>query len=181
MPKVDKQRQAAEVNSSYSIFFLLATIGICLVLTNSTIVAENDLTLLGSIGFALIIYFMWDLIRQLYSPGQSVLLYAVTFFVLPFIISASFYDGYFIFIAGWLTYILASLTAGIMEIIYEYIVKSKVPRYVMKRLVMTDSALDKSLLSFNDKHFSFFNLKGVIVYGLIVLVYYIALSIILSL
>lgn len=180
MSTVNKRRQSAEVDSSYSVFFLIATIGICLVLTNSNLVEQSTPTLIGSIGYALVIYLVWDLIKQLYSPGQSLLLHTLTFLLLPYIIALSFHDGSFIFVVGWLTYILATFLAGILEMIYEFVLKSRMPHAVMKRLFMTDNALDKSLLSFNDRYLSFFSLSGIIVYLIIVATYYAALSLLFS-
>lgn len=173
---LDPQHKAAQVNSSYSVFFLLSVIGISFVLTNSTIVPQ-DQTWLAAIFFALIFYVTWDIIRQLYSPGQTVVLYTLTFIIFPLLLSVTVYEGYFIWVAGWITWLIATITASILELIYEVFFASSTPRNTMKRLLRLDASIDKSLVSLNDKHLSYFNLRGVIVYGLIITGYFAIVSI----
>lgn len=165
---MDKRTAAAHVNTSYSIFFLLSAIGFGLIFSGGYGEFSNRAWFV-MFGYALLIYFIWDLIKQMYSAGQSVLLYFITFILLPTLLS--YVVGSSFFVAGTIIFILSTITAGLLEILFELVFKSIVPKSIVKRLLLVDGKIDKSLVELNLKYESHFNFRSILIAVLIITAY----------
>lgn len=160
----------AEVNSSYSIFY-----GIFVIIFSFLIVE-----MLGALqahsfyviaGFALLTYFIWDFVKQLYSAGQAVILYFVMFFAVPVTMNLLF--GFQYAYLGLAIYIGALIAAGLVELIYESVVKKHAPKSITKRLFMVDNKIDQSIIKLSDKHVFLTEYKGIIIGLAIIAVYFV--------
>jgi hypothetical protein len=160
----------AKANSSYTAFFLLATVTLAFVITKTS----PDLSLLSGwvvACYALLLYFLWDFIKQLYSPGQSVLLFALVFIVLPAAMNYTL-DYPYAFL-GLIILIGAEITAGISEVLYESVLKKRFTKKTVKRLLKLDHSLDKSLVELNGRHLALHEYRGIIFGVLLVAAYFI--------
>ena len=156
----EKIEESVEVNSSFTTFFLLSAIGLSYLLSYCfpAFQMQSGVIILG---YALLVYFVWDFIKQLYSPGQSVILYFITFVMLPAAMSIAITD---IFpMTGIVIWMGAQLVAGIFELLYELILKPTIPKGILRRLMIVDNKIDRSLLSIHKKQLSYFNLTGFLV------------------
>lgn len=162
---MDKLAEAAKVNTSYTLFFLFSTIGLTFVFSTSFKGAGWGVIM----GYALLIYFIWDLIKQLFSPGQSVILFCLTFTIVPAILS--WILGWEYPMIGLTIWILATFIAGFLELVYEFLFKSIAPKNIVKRPLLVDGKIDKSLIAYNIKYESEFNIKTFSFAILIVLSY----------
>lgn len=162
---MDKQAEAAKVNTSYTLFFFLSTV--CITFLFSTSFEGSGWLVI--MGYALLMYFIWDLIKQLFSPGQSVILFCLTFSITPAILSLVLGQEYPMI--GLTIWILATVMAGFLELVYESIFKSIAPKNVIRRLLLVDGKIDKSLVDYNIKHESEFNIKTFAIATAIVVTY----------
>lgn len=167
---MDRREAEAHVNSSYTFFFGISAIALAFIFSNSFGELRNKSWLI-ILGFALVTYFLWDFIKQLYSPDQAFLLYCLIFIVLPFVGSLSL--GY-IQVASFIVWLGASITAGILELIYEYGFKSIAPKSITKRLLIVDNKIDKSIVTIYKKQMSVYSIRGVIFAVLLITTYYLA-------
>ena len=167
---MSKRDDATAVNSSYSIFFGLSVLVLSYFLSNFgqhhlrswVIIALN----------VMLIYVLWDLVRQLYSPGQAVTLYMITFWGLP-ILMMVMDEKYWL--AQAVIWPLALIIAGILELIYETFIKAHAPKNVVKRFILVDSKIDKSLLRISDMQLSLGSFAGLL-FGVFLVVSYLLLS-----
>ena len=166
---VDKRRATAEVNSSYTTFFLVSTIGFSFLFLDGFAGPKGPAWFI-TLGFALLMYFVWDFIKQLYSPGQSVILYFLAFCLLPFLLRLTVGENFFS--AGVLTWAFATLSAGLLELLYEGLVKQRAPKRIMQRLLLVDGKLDRSLVRMNYRSESHFTLVDICLVTLLLAAYY---------
>lgn len=163
-----KHTNPAEVDSSFTVFFITTAFLLTWLLT-SVFSGFESVSLIVVLLFVLLMYFIWDFIKQLYSPGQAVFLWALTFLVLPLIMSL-FLSLYFARI-GVIVFILANLISIPLELLYERVVKKRAPKKFMKRLTNIDGNLDKSIIKISDDHVQFSSVKGFSFAVVLILVY----------
>lgn len=166
------ENDPAEVNLSYTAFFLLATLGLTFLFSQSFGELRN-VSGLVLLGYALLLYFMWDFIRQLYSPGQSVFLYTLTFIILPF--AMNWLLKYPYAQAGLAILVGAYIAAGIAEWLYEYLIKRKMPRNILKRIVLIDNKVDKSMVDISTHQLALYEYRG-LAFALILIASYFTLT-----
>lgn len=154
---MNREIESAHVNSSFTTFFLVFLVGFAVVLGSLFDVGQG--IIIALIGFALLMYFVWDLIRQLYSAGQALLLYFTIFLVLPGVLNLtlSFMVGSY----AIALYIAALLAAMLAEIIYEVVAKKVLPKKVVRRLLSVDAKIDKSIVALSVKHVQLSEFKGI--------------------
>jgi len=70
---------------------------------------------------------------------------------------------------------LALIIAGILELIYETFIKAHAPKNVVKRFILVDSKIDKSLLRISDMQLSLGSFAGLL-FGVFLVVAYLLLS-----
>lgn len=168
--KFDGRAAAGNVNSSYTVFFAVCAVWLTFVFSGSfgNLQSKSWVIILG---FALLNYFIWDFIKQLYSPGQSVIIYCLMFAILPTALSLSI-GGSFV-IAGAIVWLGAAIIAGALELLYEGFFKSSAPKKIINRLLLVDNKIDRSMVSLNMKELSFFNYRGLIFAMLLISSYYV--------
>ncbi|HXR49962.1 MAG TPA: hypothetical protein VN778_02965, partial [Verrucomicrobiae bacterium] len=79
---MSKKKRISDGDVSFALFFLLSTIGFSWLFAGSINVRHNQ-SLLAILGFSILVYVVWEIIPQLYSPGQSIILFFLTFNLLP--------------------------------------------------------------------------------------------------
>ncbi len=164
-----KQTNPAELNSSYTVFFLIAALGLAFVLAPSSEVVRNVSTVILVL-YTLLLYFMWDFIKQLYSTGQSIFLYAVTFIILPTFMNFTLQYPYGRF--GAIIFIGSIIIAGVLEFIYEILIKHRLPKPAFKRFLGLDNKVDQSLIKFSDQHLALNDYKGLVSATLLIVLFY---------
>lgn len=152
-----KQANDEYVNSSYTALYLFFTLTYSLVISS----AFGDITrviLFAVIGYALLSYFIWDLIRQLFYPGQAVILYVCTFLILPAVMNLFLSNN--VGTLAIVIYIAAALSALIFELIYESLLKKRLPKEILRRILSIDSTIDKSIVPLSIKHIQLTEFRG---------------------
>lgn len=171
-----KLPQDEYVNSSYTTLFLIFTIFYSLFIAFAYTGREYSAAF-ALIGFAFIAYFVWDIIRQLFSPGQAVALYIGIFHVLPVLMALLLSIP-----VGWLAlviYLAATITAGIFEDLYENFIKKRVPKRFLKRLWSIDNKIDKSIAPLSVKYLQLTEFRGVVLATGLALLYFVAVLVLL--
>jgi hypothetical protein len=154
-----KQSEHAQVNSSHTVFFIVAAIGVSLLLATQ-LEELKQLHWLALVGFALLVYAVWDLIKQLYSFEQAAILYLIIFGVLPFLMSWTFEFPYAL--TGALVFTGAYALAAAAELLYESVIKRRLPRTVMSHLLTADRYVDNRMTKFHANHFILTEYQGVV-------------------
>lgn len=147
----------SQVDSSFSMFFLLAAIGLSFVLFNRTdgLHVQPALVVLA---FALLTYVTWDLIKQLYDPGQAIFLYALVFIIAP--TTVTLIAGWNIGFLGMFIWMGATMFAGLGELLYEKLVKRRLPKRLLRRMIQVDGSIDSSMLALHNRHLLLTQYRG---------------------
>jgi hypothetical protein len=165
----------AEVNTSYTVFFILFLLGLSLFFGNLLPETKN-LAIIVLILYGLLFYFILDFIKQLYSPGQAVFLYFMTFTILPF--AMNWLLDYPFARLGTIIVLGAYFLSGIFEVLYEGLVKKRLPRNLSKRIVLMDSKIDTRMISLSNKYVYLSDFNGIAL-ALVLMTTYFVLSYIL--
>lgn len=165
-----KQREAAKMNLSLAVFFCLSAASLSYVLSLSSIGLQGRSWALITL-YAILCYFMWDFIKQLYNSGEAVALYCLTFVVLPGILGLANTELWLILRTGVVVYVICTMVSLIMEVVY---VSMRILMGASERSSIGDS-LDHSLVHFHDKHLALFDLRGFL-FGVLLIVGYIFLA-----
>jgi hypothetical protein len=159
----------AEVDSSFTGIFLATTIAYSFII--STQVTElKHLHWLVVIAFALVLYVIWDLVFQLYSFGQAVILLAVALVGLPAAMHWSFDFPY-----EWLglyVFLGVLLSTGVLNMLYERVIKKWLPAGVEKRLLAIDNHIDKTMIGLHRRHLTLQEYTGLAAGVALVVGYY---------
>ncbi|QQS19898.1 hypothetical protein IPL85_00325 [Candidatus Saccharibacteria bacterium] len=143
-----EHKNYAEVNTSYTVFFLLSSMGLGLFF-GSLITETSYSSAIIIILYVLLLYFIWDLIKQLYSPGQAVFLYATIFIVMPAAMNLLLNFPYARL--GTIVLLGSYFTAGILELLFEMIVKKRLSKNLFVRIVSVDNKIDKSIIKISNE------------------------------
>lgn len=163
---------AAQVNLSYSLLYLASSVGLSFFFSHSMSTLQGRSTAV-ILGFALLIYFIWDFVRQLYSPGQAVLLCVLALLVLPYVLDASL--GYPYARIGGIVYACALGLAGVLEFLYEYVLRRRLPAALSKRLLGLDAAVDSSLIRIRTRQLALYEYRG-FAFGVVIVCAYFAIA-----
>lgn len=164
------------VNTSYTTLYLFFTVAYSIVISN-VFGSASAMISLAVIGYALVSYFIWDLIRQLFDPGQAVFLYVCTFLILPALMNLFLPSN-----VGFLAiviYLAATWSALILEFIYESLVKKQLPKGVLRRLLSVDAAIDRSIVPLSIKHIQLSEYRGVVLTLSLLVLYALAVTLML--
>ena len=146
---MDKNNNNADVNSSFTTIFLFSVLFFG-IFYGKLIPSYNTYSLLVLIAYVLLLYFIWDFIKQLYSAGQAVILYVIIFIIMPFAMNLLLDFPYARL--GSIVLISSYIVSGILETIYEKILKRKISKNYLRRLILIDINIDKSLIKFSYQH-----------------------------
>ncbi|MDB5162569.1 MAG: hypothetical protein JWO54_559 [Candidatus Saccharibacteria bacterium] len=166
------------VDSSYTVLYLFFTV-IGSVAVSAAFGSLSSPILFAVMGYAILSYFIWDLIRQLFSPGQAIFLYVITFFILPVLMNYLLVTS-----VGTLAitiYVAANIGAIVFESIYEGIVKKRLPSKVLRRLLAVDTKIDKSIAPLSIKHIQLTEVRGIAVALSLIAIYFLAILLLLHL
>lgn len=169
-----KQTNLESVDSSYTVLYLFFTI-LCSAVVSFAFKEASVPVLFSLIGYATLSYFVWDLIRQLFYPGQAVILYIITFFILPVLMNYLFQNS--IGTLAVIIYVTANILALLFDVIYECIVKKRLPKKVLRRLLVADATVDRSIAPLSVKHVQLTEIKGMVIAIGLILLYFIAVFI----
>ncbi|MFZ1301164.1 MAG: hypothetical protein WAQ27_01115 [Candidatus Microsaccharimonas sp.] len=164
------------VDSSYTTLYLFFTI-LCSVVISFAFGGAGLSVLFAVVGYAILSYFIWDVIRQLFYPGQAVFLYVITFLILPVLMN--YFLANSVGTLALIIYIAANLAALLFECIYEGIVKKRLPTKVLRRLLSVDAKIDKSIAPLSVKHIQLTELRGLVIALGLVLLYFSAILLLL--
>ncbi len=165
-----KETNHAEVNSSFTVFFILSLLVLSWLF--SGLFQETKYQSLFVIFlFGLLLYFIWDFIKQLFNPGQAVILFTLTFIILPFIMNLIFDFPYGRL--GGIVLFTSYVLARCLEFIYERLVKPKSQQRYFKTILQLDNKMDKSLINLSTNHVYVSDFKGM-VFALTLIVAYFA-------
>lgn len=156
---MSKNRNYAEVNSSFTTFFLVSAVGLGLffgTMLPETRYQASSLVIL----YVLLLYFVWDFIKQLYSPGQAIFLYATIFIVMPFAMNWLLNFPYARL--GSITFLGALVSAAILESLYEKLIKNRLSKSFSSRILSVDNKIDKSIIQISKNHVYLTEWKGFI-------------------
>lgn len=123
--------------------------------------------------YVLLLYFVWDFIKQLYSPGQAVFLYATIFIIMPFAMNWLLNFPYAR--VGSIVIIGSFILAAILEYLYEGMIKKRLSKNLFTRMLSVDNKIDKSLVRISKEHVYLTEWKGFI-FALSLAVTYFALT-----
>lgn len=154
-----KTKNYAEVNTSYTTFFLLSTLALGL-LFGSLLPETRYVSSIVIILYVLLLYFIWDFIKQLYDPMQAIFLYATIFLVLPF--AMDWLLNFHYARLGAIILIGSYITAGIFELFYEVVIKKYLRKNLLNRILIIDNKIDKSLIKISNEHVYLNEYKGLI-------------------
>lgn len=164
-----KVEHAAKANSSYTFFYIISSFILSLFL--SKIFNQYQLGFMFAlIGYALLLYFVLDYIKQLYSPWQSLMIYVFGSTMLPF--SFAILVGGLLAKMGILVFILSHLTSLLLECIYEYVVKRVAPSSLMRRIYAVDSEIDQRLLKMHNRQHDLNTMSGFLIALGAIAIYY---------
>lgn len=152
-----KATQYAAVNVSYTSFFILFVF-VSSWFFASVLPETRGKSLVVLALYALLLYFMWDFIKQLYSAGQALILYTITFIILPVVMNFAFNSLYGRI--GLVVLVSSYFFAGLAELAYEGIVKPHLPRRSLKQLVLIDNKIDRSMIRFSRNQLYLTNYRG---------------------
>lgn len=152
-----KEKNWATINSSYTLFYLIITVGVTFVFANSlpTLKGVSFFILLL---YALLVYFMWDFVRQLYNPTHALFLILLTIVGLPFFMNMLF--GFPYGRAGAYIFIISTILAAIPEFIYEVLVKRHLSKRFFRRMFLVDKVLDKHFIKLREEHLLLTDARG---------------------
>ncbi len=167
-----KNRNYAEVNSSYTTFFLISAIGLGLFFGTMLPETRYQASILVVL-YVLLLYFVWDFIKQLYSPGQAVFLYATIFIIMPFAMNWLLNFPYARL--GSIILIGSFFLAAILESLYEKLIKQRLDRSLSSRILSVDNKIDKSIVQISNKHVYLTEWKG-FVFALSLAIIYFSLA-----
>lgn len=173
---MSKQIKDEYVDSSFTVLYLFFTI-LCSVVISFAFGGANVSILSAIIGYAVLSYFTWDLIRQLFYPGQAVFLYITIFFVLPVLMN--YFLSNSVGTLAIIIYIAANALALLFEIIYEGLVKKRLPTKVLRRLLSVDAKIDKSIAPLSVKHIQVTEFRGFVIALGLTTVYFLAILLLL--
>jgi hypothetical protein len=168
-----KQVYNEYVNTSYTTLYLVFTITYSIVIS-SAFENANYSMLFAVVGYAILSYFIWDLIRQLFYPGQAVVLYVLTFLILPVIMNLLLSNS-----VGTLAiaiYIAATFSALLFELVYESLVKRRLPKGIRRRLLSADSSIDRSIVPLSIKHIQLTEYRGMAIALILITTYFLAIT-----
>lgn len=154
-----KNKNYAEVNTSYTTFFLFSCIGLGLFFGN-LLPEPKSLSAIVIILYVLLLYFIWDFIKQLYSPGQAVFLYAAIFLVMPFAMNWLLVFPYAHL--GSIVLIGSYFIAGILELLYEKVSKISFSKNILARTILIDNKIDRSLIKISSEQIYITEYRGLI-------------------
>lgn len=163
-----KKSHPAAVNMSFTMFYLLSAIGFSFLFINR-ISQLSNVAWFVVLGYALLSYFVWDFMRQLYSPGQAVFLYCITFWVMPFILK--FYVSYILGITGFVIFVSSYIVASLVELAYESLIKKRLPLNLKNFLMHFDANIDKGLIKISDTQLVLSESRGIIFATILILIY----------
>lgn len=164
-----KVEYAAKANSSYTFFFTVSSFVLSYFVSNIFNKYQPGF-MITVLGYALLLYFLLDFIKQLYSPWQSLVLYFFGATLLPF--------SFAILISGNLArigvtvFILSHLVSLVLEGVYEYGVKRVAPSSLLRRIYAIDSGIDQRLLKIHGRQHDLNTLSGFLIASGAIVVYY---------
>lgn len=165
------QKDHSEVNSSYTTFFLISCVSFS-VIFGRFIPKYSSFSIITLIIFSLILYLTWDLIKQLYSPNQAVIIFVITFIIMPGLMNLLLDFPYARL--GTIIIILSYITAGLLELIYESIIKRNIKRKKIAGLLLIDNNIDKSMIEFSNKYLYLNSFIGMLSAMTLAILYFVA-------
>lgn len=173
---MSKQVNDEYVNTSYTTLYLFFTVAYSVVIS-AAFSDASVAVLLAVIGYALLSYFIWDVIRQLFEPGQAVFLYVCTFLMLPALMNLFLPNS--VGTIAIVIYLASTLSALIFESIYEVLLKKRLPKVILRRLLSVDTAIDKSIVPLSIKHIQLTEFRGFAIALTLVVLYALAVTLML--
>lgn len=164
-----KIEYAAKVNTSYTVFFFVSALGLSWLFSGMFKEYQPQFTVVV-LGFVLLLYFVLDFIKQLYSAWQAVVLYALTCLILPPVFS--FFFSNLIPRTGVLVFLIAHIIALVLEFSYNKLFRGVASKSLLGRLTSIDGKLDEHFMHLHYNQLDLFTLQGFFFALCLILGYY---------